>query len=387
MKKLIITLIAALIFATNTFAIDVQNDETDVITYFVMRDQTSGTVDTGVTIGNLEMYYIEDQASESADAFVGAHGADTDAHTDGECIHVGHGMYRVDWPDAAFDGGIGKRVQLILVDGDGGAFTEILEVQLSPPTDVITVLGTTPFDSANNPVLLTDGTGAGEISLTNGAIDNVVLVATTTTNTDAFDPSSTGVELLDSGGSAGTSASELVDDTWDEALIGGSPGQAKFIIPTILVDTIEIGTAGVGLTEAGGDGDQFTNIGTIATVTDVTNDVGITSGAVDDIWAKAMVDLVATPAFDDSVLEALNWMYLLSLQRMDTVNLTSSTAEIEVYNDNGDKISESDISDNGTTFTRGAFTDGDKWHLILKINDEQLWDRFGTLRCQERMVR
>ena len=147
MKKLIIA-VMLIVLSVNVFAIDVQNAATNVITYFVMRDQTAGTIDTGVVVANLEMYYTEDQIAESADAFVGAHSAATDSHGDGKCFHVGHGVYRVDWPDAAFDGGIGKRVQLILVDGDAGAFTEILEVQLSPPTDVITVVGDTPFDAS-----------------------------------------------------------------------------------------------------------------------------------------------------------------------------------------------------------------------------------------------
>lgn len=128
---------------------DVQNGATDIITYFVLTDRTTGLRDTGVTIANLEMYYIEDQAAESADAFVGAHGAVTDAHTAGECIHVGHGLYRIDWPDAAFDGGIGKRVQLTVVDGDAGAKTETLVVQLSPPTNVITVAGTSQTGNDN----------------------------------------------------------------------------------------------------------------------------------------------------------------------------------------------------------------------------------------------
>ncbi len=125
-----------LILAARAFgAINVENGAADVITYFVLVDQTTGDRDIGVTIANLEMYYIEDQAAESANAFVGTHGAVTDAHTAGECIHVGHGLYRIDWPDAAFDGGVGKRVQLTVVDGDDGAKTETLEVLLSPPSN------------------------------------------------------------------------------------------------------------------------------------------------------------------------------------------------------------------------------------------------------------
>jgi hypothetical protein len=63
---------------------------------------------------------------------------------------------------------------------------DIVEIRkdYSGAMNVQTVLGDTPFDSTTDTVLLTDGTGAGEISLTAGAVDNVTLVATTTTNTD-----------------------------------------------------------------------------------------------------------------------------------------------------------------------------------------------------------
>ncbi len=128
-----------LIMASSLFgAIHVESGAVDVTTYFVMRDATAGTRDTTIDIAGdkVEMYYIVDQAAESADAYVGIHGGATDAHTDGECIHVGHGVYRVDWPDAAFAGAAGTRVQLTFVDSDAGAFTETLEVLLSPPVDI-----------------------------------------------------------------------------------------------------------------------------------------------------------------------------------------------------------------------------------------------------------
>lgn len=114
----------------------IENHQDDVRTHFVMRDSTTGLRDTGVVIANLEMYYVEDDGLQSADVFVGAHAAGDDAHTDGECFHMGHGLYRVDWPDAAFDGGVGKRVHLHLIDGDAGANTETLVYLLSPSVNV-----------------------------------------------------------------------------------------------------------------------------------------------------------------------------------------------------------------------------------------------------------
>lgn len=159
-----------LISVTVAFGLSVDNGDTDVITYFLMRDRTAGTVDTGITIANLEMYYIEDQAAISADVFVGAHGAVTDAHTDGECIHIGFGFYRIDWPDAAFDGGDGKRVQLIVVDGDGGAFTEGMEIQLGASV----ILADT--DHTINSLTIDDDTGDALTIITRGGNGNAVMI-------------------------------------------------------------------------------------------------------------------------------------------------------------------------------------------------------------------
>ncbi|MCK5617105.1 hypothetical protein KAR91_85370 [Candidatus Pacearchaeota archaeon] len=148
MKKLIVFLIILLGLCVPAEAELRENGSTSNIVYFVMTDRTTGVRDTTITIGNLEMYYIEDQAAESADAFVGTHGAVTDAYTTGECIHVGHGVYRTDWPNAAFDGGIGKKVHLTLVDGDAGAFDETIMVELSVPVDSVLVDSVTPTSQA-----------------------------------------------------------------------------------------------------------------------------------------------------------------------------------------------------------------------------------------------
>lgn len=166
----------------------IENGATGVITYFVMRDRTTEVRDTGITIGNLEMYYIEDQGAESGNVFSQAHGAITDAWDDGECIHVGHGVYRADWPDAAFDGGVGKKVQLTLVDGDAGAFTETFEYILSPPSNMVSISGDST--AADNFEAMFDGSGynddvapatqlqvstlAGGIAVTTAATDSTV---------------------------------------------------------------------------------------------------------------------------------------------------------------------------------------------------------------------
>lgn len=133
----------------------------------MFRDQTAGTVDTGVTVTNIDCYYIEDGALISAKFDVVAHANGDDAFDDEEGFHMGYGVYRIDFPDAAFDGGVGKRVQLIAIDGDGGAFTEIMEVELSAPVNTVAVGGTTQTANDNgadiNAVLLDTGTDGVKI--------------------------------------------------------------------------------------------------------------------------------------------------------------------------------------------------------------------------------
>ena len=341
MKKVMLILIMFLVSISNGMV--VENGATSVITYFVFRDQTAGTIDTGVTIGNMEMYYVEDQAAQSADVFVGAHGAATDAYTTGECYHVGHGVYRVDWPNAAFDGGIGKRVQLIVVDGDAGAFTEIMEVELSPPVDVITVAGTSQTGNDN------------------GADINVIL-----TNTDAFN---TVGEYATAIWGASVSSYD-VEDTFGNMLNDVFVEKATvYYLDTLDEDTTTfdwngttIGTA----TTTGTVNALAANIVNASAVADNTIDAGaiapnaitnseLASSAVTEIWAIVMSDLAATPAFNASVLDAINYIFEYWRNTMTTTS-SGATGEIALMKDDGvTKFTESNIGDDGTTFTRGEF--------------------------------
>lgn len=160
MKKFILTVLLVLALCNLVQGIAIKNGDTSVITYFVLRDKTAGTVDTGVTIANIDCYHVEEGAVISGKTDLAAHAAGDDAwDATPQGYHMGYGVYRVDWPNAAFDGGVGKTVQLIVIDGDGGAFTEIVEVELSPPIDVITVAGTAQTANDNGAdinLILTD---------------------------------------------------------------------------------------------------------------------------------------------------------------------------------------------------------------------------------------
>ncbi len=133
----------------------VKNGQTDVTTYFVLRDSTNHAPKTDVTVTDIDLYYVEELAAISAKADATALDAADSAHADNKAFHVGQGMYRIDWPDAAFDGGIGKKVQLIVVCS--GVDTTFLEVELSAPVDSVAISG--DATAADNAELMFDGTG------------------------------------------------------------------------------------------------------------------------------------------------------------------------------------------------------------------------------------
>lgn len=107
----------------------IANGITDVTTYFVLRDSTNHAPKTDVTITDIDLYYIEQGAAMAAKVDATALAAANSAHGDNQAYHVGQGLYRIDWPDAAFDGGVGKVVNLIVVCT--GVDTTFLEVELT----------------------------------------------------------------------------------------------------------------------------------------------------------------------------------------------------------------------------------------------------------------
>ncbi len=253
MKKLIGLLLMLVGLASG---MSVQSGEADVITYFVMRARADGTVDEGVVIANLVMYYIIDKSVLSADVFTGAI-AITANHTDGGAVHVDWGVYRVDWPDAAFVGNAGTKVQLILIDGDSGAFTEIMEVEISPPVDAVLAAGTTPFDSASDEVLSNivkvqgdavpdNGDGTLDVLLADGVthtIDKLVIDAGTGTALTVTSSGGNGHAALFTGNGSGEGVSVVGGTTGHGVEItagGGATGPFNAIM-------LNDGTAGYGL--------------------------------------------------------------------------------------------------------------------------------------------
>ena len=93
----------------------VTGDSTDVTTYFVLRSSTDGTELTGATITNIDLQYVRSGAAPAAKVDATALAATDSAHADNKAIEIdatdAPGLYRVDWPDAAFAAGVREAVK------------------------------------------------------------------------------------------------------------------------------------------------------------------------------------------------------------------------------------------------------------------------------------
>ena len=83
---------------------------TDVTTYFALSLVADGTDATGLTITDIDLQYVRSGVAPAAKADATALAATDSAHGDNQAIEIDAtdqpGLYRVDWPDAAFAAGV-----------------------------------------------------------------------------------------------------------------------------------------------------------------------------------------------------------------------------------------------------------------------------------------
>lgn len=150
----------------------IENGATSVTEYFVLRDSTTDAPKTDVTVTDIDIYYQEEGAAQSASANCTALAAADSAYASGGAYHVGNGLYRIDWPNAAFDGGSGTTVILIVVCS--GVHTVYKEIGLSPSIGVTSTVNdasaTTTSFVTNLASTVDDYYNAAFILFTSGAL-------------------------------------------------------------------------------------------------------------------------------------------------------------------------------------------------------------------------
>jgi len=110
----------------------VKADSTDVTRYIMVVDSTGAAV-TGATITNFDLQYTRVGASPAAKVDATALAAIDSAHGDNKMYEVDSssspGLYRVDWPDAAFASGV-DHVILVVTNATDGCLPAVEEITL-----------------------------------------------------------------------------------------------------------------------------------------------------------------------------------------------------------------------------------------------------------------
>ena len=138
-------------------------------------------------------------------------------------------------------------------------------------------------------------------------------------------------------------------------------------LAAILVDTGEIGTAGVGLTESGGDGDQLTEAGgdgdhlvEAGGTGDQLSDLGgmstamkaeVNAEAKDVLVTDTHAELTGVPAATANLADKVEWLFMRFRNKF-----TQSATTATVTNDAGTSIATSAVSDAASTLTVAEYT-------------------------------
>ena len=107
--------------------------DTNVTTYFAMRLTADGKAATGLTISGFDLQYTRSGVAPTAKVDATELAATDTGHTDNFAKEIDAtdqpGLYRVDWPDAAFAAGVREAVLTVKV---ATCFTEHLRVEIDP---------------------------------------------------------------------------------------------------------------------------------------------------------------------------------------------------------------------------------------------------------------
>ena len=119
--------------------------------------KTDGTADTGKVAANLTAYYYRQGASASVAVTLSDLSLLNTAFTSGGVKEISDGLYRIDWPDAAFVTGA-DWVLIVVKEGSTSFYPELVRLESSGAADIAGVLPSAAAGAANGlPVL--DGSG------------------------------------------------------------------------------------------------------------------------------------------------------------------------------------------------------------------------------------
>jgi hypothetical protein len=162
----------------------IKKDTADVTRYVLMVDAATGQPETGLTITNFDLTYVRNRAAASkADAT--ALGSVDAVHADNEAIEVDAtncpGLYRIDWPDAAFAAGVDKVALVVNCMGCHPAVELVDLVNFDPEDGLRLGLTALPNAAADGPGGLPVSDGGGlDLDAVAAAVANILIDTGTT---------------------------------------------------------------------------------------------------------------------------------------------------------------------------------------------------------------
>lgn len=211
----------------------------DITTYIMIVDSATGAPETGITIANLDMQYTRNVTAPVAKVDMVALAATNTAHTDNRGIEIdatsSPGLYRVDWPDAAFASGADKVI--LVVTGTGFA----------PSVLIVELVNYDTQAALATPTNITAGTitTATNVTTVNGLAANVITAASIANG--AIDAATFAAGAIDAAALAADASTEI--NAAVLAILGTPAGASMSAdIAAIEAQTDDIGAAGAGLT-------------------------------------------------------------------------------------------------------------------------------------------
>lgn len=337
------------------------------VSLYVFVGNSSVTTGAGLTglaynTASLVAYYVRPLGS--ATAITLATQTVTGAWSSGGFVEVDAtnmpGVYRLDVPDAVIATGV--RSAVIMLKGAANMVPVVMEIDLNAEVNLTHWLGTAAatVDTAGYPkVTIKDGTGAGEIALTAGAIDTVAAV--TTVNGLA-------ANVLTASALAADAVTEIVGGVWDAATATyGGVGSYGALIETNLDGTVSsrASQASVDVIDDFLDTEVAAILsGTNAILVDTGTTLPAQISALNNVSAaqvKAEVvaalatdtyaEPAAVPAATASLKDKIGWVAALARNK---VTQTATTQTLRNDADAAD-VATSTVSDDGTTAVRGKF--------------------------------
>jgi hypothetical protein len=381
----------------------------DVSVVIRIIDSTDGTPETGVVFNTsgIDLQYRRELAASTAitEATLAAL---TTAHSDGGFLHIGNGYYRLDLPDAACASGaagvlvhgtvtgmvvIGCYIQLVAYDpfdtvrlgltalpnaaaeAAGGLYTRGSGAgQINQPANgridanTIAVSGTTQTArDLGASVLISSGTGTGQLDVTSGVVkaNLAQILGTVLTETagqiaaafkkwfDVATPSGTVNSIPNatagaSGGLfiAGTNAATTVTTSLTTTFTGNLTGSVASV--TGAVGSV---TGAVGSVTGNVSGNVTGSVGSLAAQakTDVNTEV-VDALNVDTYTEPGQ----EAPGVTVSLATKINYLYKFMRNK-----ITQTSTTLSVFGDDASTVHhKSTVTDDGTTYTRSEISAG-----------------------------